>query len=422
MKVPILLIVILLTNSSLFGSGSDTVHLNLVQAERMFLQNNARLIAQRYEMEQAKAEVITAKLFDNPEFSYENLFYNQESKRFFETSRATGQYDVSITQLIRLGGKRNKNIRLAEAGVKLSEHAYAELMRTLRYELRSTYYKAYYNQLSVDVFSGQLSALQKLLEASEQQLRAGNIADKDVIRIKSRLYSLRTEYTSAQNTLEDLKSRLKLLVRLRGDKALVLKGDGIDPATFKPEATPYQLLLDSAKANRADLLMARTELTVSQNLLSVQKAMAVPDLGLSLSYDLKGNYPEKYTGIGISMPVPLFNRNQGEIKKAKIGVDVARSELAMQEELVENELYAGYLAAVRLTQLFNGLDLQFSQRFEALMIDVTRNFHSRNISLVEFLDFYDAYKEGVSEQNELKFELMNAKEVLNFHTGTSIFK
>ncbi|MGV3704696.1 MAG: TolC family protein [Arcticibacter sp.] len=422
MKTRILLICMLLPVFVFEASAQDTLRLSVAEAERMFLQNNVQLIAQRYETEQAKAEIIAARLFDNPEISYENLFYNHEMKKFLETSKATGQYSASITQIIKLAGKRNKNIELAESGVKVSANAYAELMRTLRYELRSTFYKAYYTQLSASVYDQQVQSLQQLLRASEMQLARGNIAVKDIIRIKSRLYSLMGEYVSVQKELEDLRSQLKLLVRMDAGTTLILGGSGINPDGFNPEEKSYEALLDSAKINRADLQLARSEIGFSKNLLRVQKAMAVPDLGLSLSYDLKGNYPEKYTGLGISMPIPLFNRNQGEIKKAKIGVEASTLGLKRQEEIVENELHSSYQAALQIAKLYRSLDATFNESFEKLMQGVTASFQARNLSLVEFLDFYDAYKESAQQQNDLKYELMNAREAINFHTGTTIFR
>ncbi|WP_407429396.1 TolC family protein [Arcticibacter sp.] len=422
MKIRSLIIGILLINVAASSFAQDTLSLSLAQAEQMFLAKNARLIAQKYETEEAKAAIITARLFDNPELSYENLFYNHETGRFLETSMATGQYNASITQIIRLAGKRNKNIQLAKTGAELAESAFADLMRTLRYELRSTYYKAYYTQLSVVVYEQQVRSLQKLLSASENQLERGNIAQKDIIRIKSRLYSLMGEYASVQNELQRSKSELKLLVRLEPRLELVLNGDRIDPDAFKPWEKSYPALLDSAKANRADLQLARTEMKLAENLLSVQKSMAVPDIAISLSYDLKGNYPEKYTGLGISMPIPLFDRNQGEIRKAKIGIDASKSGLNRREEIVANELYNSYHTALKTAKLYSSLDTTFSQSFEKLMTGVTNSFQSRNISLVEFLDFYDAYKETASQVNNLKYELMNAKETINFHAGTTIFK
>ena len=388
----------------------------------MFLQENAQLIAQQYQTAQAKAEIITARLFDNPELNYENLLYNHETGKFLETSMATGQYSASISQVVKLAGKRNKNIQLAQTGVKVQEYAYFDLMRTLRFELRDTYYKAYYTQLSAAVYDQHVSALEQLLKASQQQLALGNIAVKDIIRIQSRFYSLKGEYASLHRELEDLKSKLKILTHLSADKEFMLTGEGIDPDNFKPEEKPYLLLLDSANVHRADLQMARTAVTFSQNMLSVQKSNAVPDVAISLSYDLKGNYPEKYVGIGISVPIPLFNRNQGEIKKARIAVDASNAGLKQQEAIVETELYTSYKTAIKTEQLYRSMDHNFSSSFAELMVGVTKNFRERNISLIEFLDFYDAFNENTSQLNNLRYELMNAKETINYHTGTSIYK
>ena len=422
MKARIILICILsiLPFSIAFAQGS--LKISLLEAEKMFLQENAQLIAQRFQTEQAKAEIITAKLFDNPELSYENVFYNHETGKFLETSRATGQYSASITQVIKLASKRNKDIQLAETGVQLAAYAYFDLMRTLRFELRSTFYETYYKQLSTSVYEQLIVSLTQLLNASEQQLKLGNIASKDVIRIKSRLYSLKAEYTSFQNDLEALKSRLKLLTNIQVDKELILSGEGIDPTQFRPADQPIALLLDSARANRADLKLAKTDLTYAQNMLAVQKANAVPNVAVSLSYDLKGNYPEKYTGLGISVPIPLFNRNQGEIKKAKIAIEASKAAMKKQETELELEIYTSYKAAIKTESLYRSLDQDFARSFEELMRGVIKNYQDRNMSLLEFLDFYDAYKESTYQLNGIQNELMNAKETINYQTGITIFK
>lgn len=413
-------ILIILPFSKIFAQDSLEVSLNDV--ERMFLQENAQLFAQRYQIEMAKAEVITAKLFDNPELSYENLFYNHETRRFLETSRATGQYTASISQLIKLAGKRNKDIKLAGTGVQLEAYAYFDLMRTLRFELRSTYYDAYYIQLSAKVYDQLIFSLTQLLSASEQQLKLGNIASKDVIRIKSRLYGLKAEYASMQNDLEALKSKLKLLANIQSTRELVLSGDGINPAGFRPEEKPLSLLLDSARANRADLKLAQTGLMYAQNMLAVQQAKAIPDLSVSLNYDLKGNYPEKYTGLGLSFPLPLFNRNQGEIRKARIAIDASTAAIKKQEAEVELEIFTSYKAAIKTQTLYRSIDKDFNSTFGQLMTGVIRNYRERNISLLEFLDFYDAYKESTNQLNDIQNKLMDAKEAINYHAGITIFK
>lgn len=401
---------------------TDTLKLSLPQAEELFIKNNYQLIAQNYQTDQAKAEIITAKLFDNPELSFETQLYNPDTKRFFETSKANGQYQGSISQLVKLAGKRNKNIQLATAGVQLAQYQYFDLMRTLRYDLRSNFYKTYYAQQSAKLYQEQINSLQKLLSASEQQLKMGNIALKDIIRIKSLVYSLQSEYNTLENDIEDMQTDLKLLTNIKPEANLQLVMDPSEEQNYNLDRQAYVNLLDSARNNRSDLKLTQSGITYAEKSLKVQKAMAVPDVEFSLVYDLKSAYPDNYTGLGLHIPLPLFNRNQGEIKKAKIAINAGKNQLDQQESTLENEVSNSYKTALRTENLYKGFDKNFSTDFDKLIGEVVKNFKNRNMSLIEFMDFYDSYKQTTLQMNDLKYQRMNAKEEINYVTGSTIFK
>ena len=400
---------------------ADTLQLSLPQAEKLFVQNNYQLIAQNYQTDQARAEIITARLFDNPTLSAETQLYNPDTKRFFETSKTNGQYQASISQLVKLAGKRNKNIQLATVGVKLAEYQYFDLMRTLRYNLRANFYKTYYAQQSATLYEQQITSLQKLLSASEVQLKAGNIAVKDMIRIKSLVYSLQTEYNNLENNIEDMQTDLKLMTNIKPDSNIKLVMDPAEEKNYQLDKTVYVNLLDSARNNRADLKLTQTGIAYAEKSLMVQRALAVPDVQFSLVYDLQGSYPNNYTGLGLSIPLPLFNRNQGEIKKAKIAVDAGKTLLNQQEATLENEVFNSYKTAQRTETLYKGIDQNFNTDFDKLINEVIKNFKSRNLSLVEFMDFYDSYRQSTLQMNDMKYQRMNAKEEINYVTGSTIF-
>lgn len=407
---------------SRFAAAQDTLKLSVTDAEKRFLANNYQLILAKYEIEQAKAEVITAKLFDNPEISHENLFYNHETKRFLETSFATGQFNTQISQLFKLAGKRNKQIKLAQTAVKMEEYEYYDLMRTLRYQLRHNFFKLHGLQQSVKTYSRQIKALEQLLLVSNKQLALGNIAQKDIIRIKSLLYNLQIERQQMNTEIADLGTELKLLTQISPNMVIETVAEINTQKQATSSLLPYTTLLDSAINNRVDLKNSQMAINYAQQNLRLQKANAIPDVQLSLSYDLKGNYPEKYTGIGISMPIPLFNRNQGEIKKAKIAIEAQQATLQRLENTLANEVFKAYQNANRVEELYTSMDNNFGADYQKLIDEVTVNFSKRNISLLEFLDFYEAYKDHVLQYNQLLFERKNAKEEINFVTGTSIYK
>jgi len=400
---------------------TDTLSLNLRQAEGLFLKNNYDLLASNYDIDKAKAEIITARLFDNPTLGYENLFYNHETKKFLQTSYAYGQYAASISQLFRLAGKRNKSIKLAQTGVKMAGFEYFDLVRTLKFELANTFYKTYFSAQSAKVYQEQINSTDQLLKAYNLQLKMGNVAVKDVIRIRSLLINLKAEQASLLNELENHDKDLKLLCGLDAKTLISLKPDQTERRNPAIDKIPYPSLLDSARSNRADLKLAKTDLLYNERNLKLQKAMAVPDVEIALSYDLKGNYPEKYTGLGLKIPIPLFSRNQGEIKKAQIGIAVADLNIKKQESILENEVYNTYKTALRNEKLYQDIDPAFSTDFNTLISALIQNFKARNISLIEFLDLYDAYKENTLQLNKLQFERMSTRAELNYVTGSNIF-
>jgi len=420
-RISIFLIFVFATSINASLAQNDSLKLNLKQAEVLFLRNNFDLLSSNYQIEQTKAEVITAKLFDNPELQYENLFYNHETKKFLQTSYDFGQYAGSISQLIRLAGKRNKNIRMAQTGVKLAELEYFDLMRTLKFELRNTFYKTYFASQSVKVYQDQIKSTEGLLKAYEIQLEAGNIALKDVIRIKSLMIGLKAQQANLLNELEDNYRDLRVLCGLEPNSTLQLTIPANENKNIAIDQIPYSNLLDSARTNRADLKLAKTGLEYNKLNLKLQKAMAVPDVEISLAYDLKGNYPEKYTGIGLKIPIPLFNRNQGEIKKAKVGIDAATSNVKKQEIMLSNEVFNSYQTAIRNEKMLTEIDPSFNKDFNKIINGLIQNFSARNISLIEFLDLYESYKENILQINNLQFERMSSREELNYVTGTNIF-
>jgi cobalt-zinc-cadmium efflux system outer membrane protein len=404
------------------AQSTDTLQLSLPQAEQLFVKNNYQLIAQNYQTEQAKADIITARLFDNPTLSAETQLYNSQTKRFFETSKTQGEYQAAISQLVKLAGKRNKNIQLARVGAKAAEYQYFDLMRTLKYELRSNFYKTYYAQQSAKLYQVQIKSLQQLLSASEAQLTAGNIAAKEIIRIKSLVYNLQTDYNTLQNDIEDMETDIKLMTNIKADSPIKLLLDPAEENGYQLDKMVYSNLLDSAQTNRADLKLSQTGIAYAEKSLMVQKALAVPDVAFSLVYDLQGSYPNNYAGVGLSIPLPLFNRNQGEIKKARIAIDAGKNALSQQEATLENEVFNSYKTALRTENLYKGLDKNFNADFEQLITQVMKNFNSRNLSLIEFMDFYDSYRSSTLQMNNLKYQRMNAKEEINYVTGSTIFK
>lgn len=395
--------------------------LTLKQAEDEFIQKNLSLISSKYAIETAKAGVITAKLFDNPAIGFENILYNPQTRKVFDMSYDGGQNNASISQLFQTAGKRNKNIQLAKITVQQAEYQFFDLLRTLKYTLRSDFYKIYFLEQSAAVYKEEISSLSKTLTSFQEQYKVGNISKKEVLRIQSQLYALQAELSELQDSIDDVQSEFKLLIKTNPNTYIIpdTKADA-DQQNYLSSVT-YSSLLDAANSNRYDLKVAMSVVDYNQINLKLQKAIAIPDFSLALTYDKNGSTVRNYTGLGISVPLPLFNRNQGNIKAAKIAIDDSKVNLTIQQDQLKSDLDNSYQSAARLEQLFKGFDPEFKSDFNALIIEVMTNYQKRNIGLLEFLDFYDSYKTNALQFNTLQLNRINALEQLNYVTGTSLF-
>ncbi|MGN6530613.1 MAG: TolC family protein, partial [Ginsengibacter sp.] len=183
----------------------------------------------------------------------------------------------------------------------------------------------------------------------------------------------------------------------------------------------YQALVDSAMVNRPDLKVLNANIVFSNYNLNLQKAFAKPDITIGVSYDRLGSYVQDYNAIGIAFPLPLFNRNQGNIRNAKIQTQVNQVQYESGLEKVKSDVTTNYITALRAEKLLLGFDPTFEEKMKNLIEQVTINFQKKNITMLEFIDFYESYKQNVLQMNQLRFNKMSALEQLNFSIGKIIF-
>lgn len=396
----------------------DTVKLTIKQAEDQFIKNNLQLIAQRFNIDNASAQVITAKLFNNPDFSFTNGIHATDESQ----GPAYKEQSFSISELFNTAGKRNKNIQLAKIGIEQAKYQFFDLLRTLKFTLRSDFYNIYYQEQSALVYDKEINSLSQTLKLFKQQYQHGNIAEKEVLRIQSQLYSLQAEFNTLQNGIDTTQSEFRLLIKASPHVYIKpLVDDSLIAGKSIVAGTPYQRLLDSAYVNRFDLKLAQANVAYSNMNLRVQKATAIPDFSLSVNYDKLGAYSNNYLGAGIEFNLPFFNRNQGNIKQAHIAVDQSNIQLQSQHDQVESDVTTNYTNALRLERLYNSFDPGFKDDFTKLIQAVFLNYQKRNISLLEFLDFYDSYKTNTIQLNTIQLNRVLSLEQLNYVTGTPFF-
>jgi cobalt-zinc-cadmium efflux system outer membrane protein len=402
------------------AQATDTLKLTLPEAGQLLIRNNIPLLVQRYNIDAAKAAVITARLYDNPQVTFENVLYNHTTKKWFDLSHE-GQNSLQVQQLFKIAGQRNKAVQVAQSSVRMNEYQFYDLLRTLRFSLHDNFYDLCYKQRSLQTFGRQIDFLQQIVKVFGQQQAMGNIAPKEIIRIKSLLYDLQHDALALEKDIRQTQSDLALLIRVPATTVIIPELPDLVAAAPVAGHYTFQALLDSASVNRYDLKMARENVNYNHLNLRLQQSMAVPDIQLGFSYDKQGNFERNYNGLNIAMPLPFFNRNQGNIRAAKASLEGSKLQLTGEQNELEHEVMNSLQQALKTEKLLQEFDPSFEQAYTVMMQEIEKNYGLHNIGLLEFIDLYDAYRNNVLKMNELKYDRLNALESLNFATGANIF-
>ena len=392
--------------------------LTLKEAEQRFLERNLSLIAERYNIDMAQAQVLQAKLFDNPVISLEQNVYNRLNGKYFDFGKE-GEAVVEIEQVIHLAGQRNKQVRLEKINKEIAEYQFEEVMRTLRQELNEKFVEVYFLSKSIGIYEREVNSLQTLLAGMKIQQEKGNISLMEISRLESMLFSLKKEKNEQENDLLTTRGELNLLLNLPGDTQVQLS---LDEEVLQ-QLDLSQLSFADLKAiinERPDQKIARSTVNASRANLKLQKSMAFPEFSVKGNYDRVGNFINDYFAIGVSLSVPIFNRNQGNIKAARFSIQQAGVEQEHAANRADMELFTAYTSLEKAIQLYQSTNMDLERNFEKLITGVNENFTKKNISLLEFIDYYDSYKETCIQLYEIRKNVFLAMENLNTVVGQNI--
>ncbi|MBX2895391.1 MAG: TolC family protein [Cyclobacteriaceae bacterium] len=408
----------LLTFCCCWALAQSTMSLTLQQADSLFLSNNLLLLAGQYNLNTKEALVIQARAYPNPTFTADVNAYDPENDRIFHIDK-TGQKFLAVEQLILLGGKRKTEINIAKQNKKLATLELEDLLRNLRYQLHTGFYIINQQRITLAKFNRQLEVLDTLISAYEKQAARGNLPLKDVIRLKAVYFKINNDKSELANNYFLQQHNLQLLLQTP-NYIEPLVGD-TDFDNFTNRTAIYNSLLDSAFQNRPDLKLANEEEALALLHVKLQKQLAVPDMAFNSSYDQRSGAFVNQVNVGVSIPLPLWNRNRGNVKAAQYEALGA----ATYQKQKLNEVQAQVLAAWQDLTLsiseYQKLKAFYSSDFDIVFNGVNQNFQKGNISILEFVDFFESYNESLSEYERVKNYLATSAMQINYVTASKIY-
>ncbi|WP_306350282.1 TolC family protein [Flavobacterium sp. '19STA2R22 D10 B1'] len=404
---------------------SDTLTYTRAQAETVFLKQNLKLIAEKLNIDQAEAQVIQAKLWPNPNLSVSeiNLWKNSTAEQLPPISGnfgKTSEISVGLEQLIITAGKRKKMVAMEKVAVEKTKQYFEDFLRNLKIEFRNNLTKLQYTQAEQAVYSKQLASIQKLLNAYNNQLKQGNISKSEYIRLKASELEFLKEISDLQKDNNQVQKELKGLMNLPANSFIKISEEGFVPDLTKIEHLNIVTLTQEALKNRPDVKASVLEQEYSNNLYKYERAQRTPDVTLQASYDRGGNIMRDFVGFGFAMDLPFFSRNQGNIKSAKVSIEKSNIMAEQKNNEAQSEIMQSYQDLLITERLYKSVDSTYESDLDKLLESHLKNFAQRNISMLEYLDFVNAYLENKKIILGSKKELNEHFEELQFNVGKEL--
>lgn len=392
--------------------------MSLLDCENAFQTNNLQLLAEQYNINIADADILQAKIWELPQLSGYVNGYNPENRKVFNVGKAKG---FEVTQLIYMGGKKKNEIAFAKSNKELAQLQFSQLLVELRMQLHTNYYNLYYEKLKLENTNKQLGYMNDLLKAYKIQSAKGNVSLKDEVRLQSIVIQLNNDKVGINKNILEFEQNLKVLTGIT---------KSIEPQISDLEAKEILAsqpfgngddLKRKALENNADYLFNLKLIENSKLYAQWQKSLNVPDLNLGAEYDQASGTFNNEINLKVGIPIPLWKSNKGNVEKANYAILQNQRNADFQKLNLETKVQSAFqiwrnqydqLAEIKSKDLDN-LDLVYN--------GMLKNFRNGNISLIEFTDFMESYRQTALQIYDMKNDLIQSAEQLNQLVQTKIF-
>ncbi|UYQ92623.1 TolC family protein [Chitinophaga horti] len=408
---------ILLLATSFSAKAQQPLSITPDQADSLFLQQNLLLLAEQYNIDAQDALILQAKAYPNPQFSAELHTWDTDNRKAFLLGY-NGEKVFAFEQLLVLGGKRKTAVAIAKQHKELAKAELGELLRSLRQQLHNSLLSLYQQQNVIAHYDHQLKALDTLITRFSEQAAKGNLPLQEVVRLKSVYLKINNDRSEmAAEEVEALKN-LQLLLQTDAQVRPVISDETFDRLLKLSDTSQlYRLAIE----NRPDVQLARGQQALSQLQLSLEKRQRVPDVNFTVSYDQQGNAWRNQYMTGIGIPLPLWDRNRGNIRAAEAGTKATALYSRQKETSVRAEVFAAWQDMQRTMKAYTNVKQLYTNDFDTVLQGINSNFLRRNITILEFVDFLESYNESLTAFEEVKNQLAAAAEQINFVTATNVY-
>jgi outer membrane protein, heavy metal efflux system len=406
------------------GQATGTSRITLDEAIQMALQHNHNLLAARTTIPQAEAEETTANLRPNPslfaDWEYLPLGSPAHQNPNLYGGHSTSDYlhdntegDIGLSYLLERGKKRQHRLQAAKDITAQTRSLVTDNERGLTFSVASLFVSVQLAQSTIELAEKDLKSFQKTVELGELRFNKGAISEDDYLKIKLQLLQFETDYQQAELAKIQALSDLRQLL---GYESVSADYDVAGPFDYQPLNGNLEDFQLKALQNRPDLRAAQQGVTAARSQYELQRAIGKPDVTVQGNYS-HVNAINAATVYG-SIPLPIFNRNQGEIARTRFAIIQAQEqEKATNGQALTDvrDAYDGLRVSDRIVQLYRSGYLEVAQKDR----DIAEYAYQRGaVSLLDFLDAERNYRATQLAYRQALASYLLALEQLRQAVGT----
>ena len=362
---------------SVIGQTNYTLQKSLQTAKA----NNPVLKTEAFNVSISEADIITAKLRSNPILNNQSLQLMQPNYFPANTVWSNGknrQIWWQLTKQFQLPALRKNKIEFAKQNVLLSQKEYSETERNLFQDVASKWLDVWVIKKQLDVLQFAKNNTDSLVEINKLRLKNQVITQTDLSRAQllSNQYALQLK--AAEQNYNNETANLKFLLGVQDNLTI----DTTDNFSYA-FSNNIDTLLQQALTNRSDVLALKSSIDVSNSNIKLQKSMAWPTPELGAIYNPQNTI--QYAGFFGTIQIPLFSRNQGEIKKSNLLKAQAEQGLATTQQQIQTEIATAYnMCKIQRENLANFKSI--IQQSEEILNSVKYSYLRGGTTIIDFLE------------------------------------
>jgi len=386
-----------------------------------FEQSNPTLQAGKLNVDESKAQEITAYLRPNPTFTLSvDGTQIAPDKGIWRPLAGTFE-SPGISYLHERQRKRELRLESAKKGTLIAEFSHADLERTLLFSLRGAFVSALQAKAVLQLAKDNLAYYDHVLDISRDRFNAGDIAQIDFDRLELQRVQYESDLQAAEESLENAKIQLLTLLN---DRTPIKQIDVTGPYDFNDQLMPRDDFRKIALDTRPDLKAAVEAVDKAQtdHRLALANGSTDPTLSAWYTHNSSNNNPFGINtlGVGVSIPIRIFDRNQGE--KLRTRLDITRNERLRDaaEAGVLSDVDSSYATLESNLTLLRPYKAKYLQQSVRVREAILFSYQHGGASLLDFLNVQAEYRNVQLNYVNLVGSFLTAAAQLNMAVGREV--